>query len=197
LSNILQTIPLATIGDHSFELKYQLKYSLPQVRFRILDEDLYICGLSDITLCIDEFEKLQIDCQKVYIVENKITTLSFPAIKNSIVIFGSGYSVGVLKKTQWLQNKEIFYWGDIDIDGFAILSQVRGYFPHTKSICMDEDTIKSFKQKAIKNRSNKYPILDNLDDNESIVYERLINDFYGKDFRLEQEMIPLEYFYYF
>jgi hypothetical protein len=186
LSNILKQEPLSTISDFAFEKRYNCLYPLAQVRFRILDSKLFISGLSDITLCIDEFEKLDIKCKRVFIVENKITTLAFPNIKDSIVIFGSGYKVGVLKNTKWLQEKEIVYWGDIDADGFAILSQIRGYFPHLKSMLMDKQTFYKFKDFTVKSKQN-IKELPNLTKDEKELYLGI------KDNRLEQEKIPFDY----
>lgn len=196
ISSIKETEPLPTLANFSFEKKYQLKYPQAQIRFRILDENYFINGLSDLSLPLEQFKSLDIQCQNIFIVENKITTLSFPNLKNSLVIFGQGYGVGVLKNIASLQKKNIFYWGDIDLDGFAILSQLRGYYPQTISLMMDEETIERYVdlkvEASCKNREKK---LLNLGIDEKIVYTKLHNEFYGKNFRLEQERLPFEYIY--
>ena len=195
LSNIFQNEPLKSLSDFAFEKKYGFKYPLAQVRFRILDREHFINGLSDLTLTITEFEKLDLEIKRVFIIENKVTFLSFFDFHDSIVIFGSGYKISLLKSVEWLKDKEIIYWGDIDEDGFAILSNLRRYFPQTKSIMMDTQTIEKFinlkveYNKKIATKEN----LSNLTKDEELVYERLKNDFYGKNFRLEQEKIPFEY----
>ena len=194
LSCIKETTPLNSLSNYAFEKKYHLKYPLATVRFRILDSKLYIHGLSDISATSKEFATLKIECKKVFIVENKITFLSFFDMENSIIIFGGGYGLSALKECKWLQEKELYYWGDIDEDGFAILSQIRGYFPKIRSIFMDEKTIEKFKHLKVKHnvkKSNR--ILDNLTKDENEVYKKLQNDFYGKNFRLEQERIPFDY----
>ncbi len=193
LSNILKKEPLSSIADFSFEKRYMLKYPLPIVRFRILDEALAIRGLTDISISIEAFEKLDISCQKVFIIENKITFLSFFPCKDSIIIFGQGYGISTLKNCPCLQTKEIYYWGDIDTDGFAILSQIRGYFPQVSSIMMDSETIEAFKDRAVHHKNIKQALAKNLTDKENIIYERLKNDFYGENFRLEQERIPFNF----
>ena len=199
LSNILKCDEfdnsIINLGNYGFERKYGLKYPLPQVRFRILDDALKIRGLSDVTLNVDEFANLSIACENVYIVENQITTLSFPNMKNSIVIFGSGYGVGTLKNVQWLHEKNIYYWGDIDKDGFAILSQARGYFKNIKSIFMNEDVIDLFKEFGVQDDKNEnvFKELKNLTADEQKVYDNLQNNFYANNFRLEQERLPFDY----
>ncbi|MEA3314986.1 MAG: DUF2220 family protein [Campylobacterota bacterium] len=193
-SNIKKELPLTSLSNFSFEKRYNLKYPEPQIRFRILDKNLYIQNLSDITLTLSEFRNLNFKCEKIYIVENKITTLSFPNIKNAIVIFGQGYGVSLLKDIDWFLDKDIFYWGDIDLDGFAILSQVRGYYNNINSICMNLETVENFLSYKIEAKSkNQEKELINLNSIEKLVYERLVNNYYGNNFRLEQEKIPLDF----
>jgi len=177
--------------DYGFERKYLLKFPLPLVRFRILDEKLKLFGLSDITLPINEFEQLKIDCKTVFVVENKITTLSFPKRKDAIVIFGSGYSVGILKSTTWLKDKKIYYWGDIDRDGFAILSQFRGYFSQVQSMMMDDKTIELFENLLVKDEkgSSLSKTLQNLTKEEKKLYQKVDEN----ELRLEQERIDFAY----
>jgi hypothetical protein len=195
LSNILDEnsfdSSITGFKDYGFERKYLLKYPLPLVRFRILDEKLKLSGVSDITLPINEFEALKIDCKTVFVVENKITTLSFPQVKNAIVLFGSGYSVGILKNVEWFRSKKIYYWGDIDRDGFAILSQVRGYFSHVKSIMMDKKSIINFKNLSVTDsKTGLYPkTLQHLTQDEEEIYQQV----YETEFRLEQERIDFSY----
>ena len=184
---------ITKLSENGFEKKYGLKYELPLVRFRILDEALYIQGLSDLSLTTEEFASLELTCKYVFIVENKITMLSFMDIKNAIVIFGNGYGAGRIKNAEWLKSKNIYYWGDIDLDGFAILSQVRGYFPQTESLLMDNTTIEKCKDLAVKSSERNAKELKHLKDAERLVYERLVNDYYGENFRLEQERIPLHH----
>ena len=188
LSCIMQTDPLKSLREYAFEKKYCLKYPLPQIRFRILDKNLFIASLSDITLNIDEFVKLDIACKEVFIVENKMTTLAFPNTKESIVIFGSGYKVGALKDVAWLQEKKVYYWGDIDAEGFAILSQIRGYFANIQSLCMDEKTLQTFKHFVVEDEKATFKELQHLTPQERKLYKKLNNR------RLEQERIPFTWF---
>jgi hypothetical protein len=179
---------ITSLSNYGFERKYFLKYELPQVRFRVLDEALYIAGLSDLSVTINEFKGLNLACKNIFIVENKATVLSFPMMKESIVIFGSGYKVGYLRDVKWFKGKNLYYWGDIDRDGFAILSQIRGYFKEIKSIMMDFRTAKLFEDMAT-NDNNSKKVLDNLTKDEAKLYEWLQSN----SFRLEQERIAFGY----
>ena len=192
-SALKEVEPLRSLANNSFEKKYGFKYQEPQIRFRLLDEKLFIHGLSDLTVTYSEFKNLDIACKKVFIVENKITTLSFPPIQDAIVIFGQGYGVSILKNIDWLSKRVIYYWGDIDLDGFAILSRLRGYYPQTQSLMMDASTMQKFytlKVQAL--HTSKEKNLEHLTDKERNLYQKIINEF-GESFRIEQERIPFSY----
>ena len=142
ISTIKNAEPLKSLKDFSFEKRYFLKYPQALVRFRA--KKRYF-GFEDISLPMNEFKNINASFKRVFVIENKTTFLSFPLFEDAIVIFGEGYGVAKLQNIEWLKSKEIFYWGDIDIDGFAILSQFRGYYMQTKSIFMDIDTFNRFK----------------------------------------------------
>ena len=109
-------------------------------------------------------------------------------MNKAIAIFGSGYSVYNLKNVNWFSNRELLYWGDIDVQGFEILSQFRGYFPHVKSILMDKQTFDRFFENDLGTVSN-ITIELNLTDTEQDLYNILkLNNW-----RLEQEKIPFDY----
>ena len=182
---------ITKMSHYGFEKKYGLKYDLPTLRFRILDENHYICALDDISLPLNLFKELDLGCQNIYITENKINGLSFPKRKDSMVIFGLGYGIESLKEVVWLRDKNIFYWGDIDTHGFAILSQMRGYFPQTQSILMDEKTLMRFKSLAVVESKPFNGELLNLTEEELELFEGLKSDVYGKALRIEQERVAL------
>lgn len=46
-----------------------------------------------------------------------------------------------LARAAWLDRCQLLYWGDIDTHGFAILDQLRGYFPSAAPFLMDRGTL--------------------------------------------------------
>ena len=178
------------ISHYGFEKKYGLKYDLPLIRFRILDSSLYIQGLDDLSLPLKLFECLDLKCHDVYITENKINGLTFPKRKSAIVIFGLGYGIESLKEIEWLKDKQLYYWGDIDTHGFAMLSQIRGYFPSTESILMNYETLMRFKHLVVIENKPFKGELNNLTNDEYRVFDGLKNNDYGEALRIEQERIP-------
>lgn len=180
--------------EKRFEKKFGLKYSEPLVRFKILDQniaDISFSGVSDLALPLSDFNQLNLNISKVIIVENKTslyTTLTLPDMTNTIAIFGQGFGVSNLKNIKWLKNKEILYWGDFDAHGFEILSQVRGYYPQTKSVLMDKNTFDNFFEND-KGAGSKVTELYNLTKTEAELHRFLLENKY----RLEQEKIPNDY----
>lgn len=180
--------------EKTFEKRFNLKTSEKLVRFKILDKEIsrvFFSGIDDIAIPVSQFEKLNLPVKKVIIVENKTTlytTLTLPKMDKAIAIFGSGYSVSHLKQALWLKDIELLYWGDIDVQGFEILSQFRGYFPQTKSILMDKATFDIYFEDDIGTPSH-ISIQLNLTAAEQELYSLLK----ANQWRLEQEKIPLGY----
>lgn len=177
-----------------FEKRFNLKYSEPQIRFKILDKAIsqqFFSGLDDIAIPVSQFEILDLPIKKVLVVENKTTlytTLTLPKMQETIAIFGRGFSVSNLKNVYWFVNKELLYWGDIDVQGFEILSQFRSYFPYTKSMLMDKITFEKFFE-GDKGTPTSISIQLNLTGDEQQLYDILKTN----NWRLEQEKIPLNY----
>jgi len=180
--------PLRRVSEFAFERRYGLRYELAMVRFRILDPALAIEGLMDLAIDVETFSKLDISCERVFIVENLTTFLAFPPKKSSILVFGGGYGVQSLKNASWLHNKKLYYWGDIDYDGYAILSSLRSHFSHATSFLMEREVIKSYGTFGVR-LQKKMPKkrLEFLNEEEREAYESIEGDF-----RLEQEFIPYD-----
>ncbi|MFW5872010.1 MAG: Wadjet anti-phage system protein JetD domain-containing protein [bacterium] len=183
------------VARNKFERKYYLKYEQPRVRFRVLDQTMSIAGMTDLEIPLSQFLMIDVKCRNVLIVENKMNGLIIPDCENTLLIFGMGYAVHLLKNVDWLKDKNIFYWGDIDTHGFAILSLLRGYFPHVRSVLMDYATLKKYQHLAGKENVEKRTtsVLSNLTEDETILYRDLCTNRYGEYVRLEQERIGFNY----
>lgn len=196
IRELLDVIILSHIDEkeNEFEKRFHLKYREPLVRFRVLDGKIsqtFFFGLDDISIPVNQFENLELPLKRAIIVENKTTlytTLTLPGMNNSIAIFGSGYGVCNLKNADWLNRMEVLYWGDLDAQGFEILSQVRSYFPHTKSILMDQMTFEKYFENDLGTSSGICADL-HLNEQEKELYKLLKSN----NWRLEQEKIPIEY----
>ena len=180
-------------NEKDFEPRFNLKYAEPIVRFRILDHSLSqqsFLGIEDISIPLGQFQNLNLPIKSVYIVENKINMLSFPSIDNSIVIWGEGFGVDKVKDALWLNDKDIYYWGDLDTHGFQILSEARSHFHHIKSFLMDRATFDAFFEGDEGTITTvEKDLCLTPEENELFQYLK------SNNLRLEQEKIPYAYAY--
>lgn len=185
-------------GAREFEPRYGFLTRPARVRFRLLDRRHAIAGLSDIEIPVAAFNQLGLhplarDLERVYIVENAITALAFPPRNNAMVIFGQGYGVDqLLGRAGWLQDRPLFYWGDIDTHGFAILDQLRSVLPHAHSLLMDRATLEAHQTLWGHEPSPTSRVLTCLTAHEQAVYQLLVDNTLGKQLRLEQERIAFD-----
>ncbi len=185
------------LARHGFERRYGLNYDQPLIRFRLLEARTAKAygGLNDLTIPLDRFIKLDPPVKRVFITENKINGLSFPCLPDSMIIFGLGYGISSLKPVDWLHQREIHYWGDIDTHGFAILSQLRSYFPQVNSMLMERKTLETFSHAWGREESAKRTTaeLEHLGAEEQACYRLLCDNRLGENVRLEQERIPFDW----
>ena len=180
------------LAHHGFERWLGLRYDPPLIRFRWLDPALVTAGLTDLSVPLADFAALAPAVERVFITENKINGLSFPPRSRSMVIFGLGYGVQALAEVPWLRETPLVYWGDIDTHGFAMLAQLRTYFPHAAAMLMDRETLLRHRalwaQEPEERRSRA--VLSGLSEDEAALHRELLENRWGERVRLEQERLP-------
>ncbi|MFA5508142.1 MAG: Wadjet anti-phage system protein JetD domain-containing protein, partial [Vulcanimicrobiota bacterium] len=177
-------------GSPTFEAEFGFRERPARVRFRLLDSSPhYPPGLTDLTLTVGEFAHLDPGLRRAFIVENEVNFLAFPALPHSLVIFGSGYEVGALKLLEWLGGYELYYWGDLDTHGFAILNRLRAHFPQAVSLLMDRETLEAHRRSWVMEPQPTSADLERLSEEEQELYQALILNRFGERVRLEQELI--------
>lgn len=195
LTELLNIILPDEAIDHnapSFELRYGLQVKPVQVRLRLLDREQYLQGISDLMVPVEQLAEFKPPVSKVFITENEINGLCFPNFKEALVIFGLGYGVEVLKSVTWLKEKEIYYWGDIDTYGFAILDQVRDFLPQAQSLLMDERILFDHRDLWCIEEKPFLGQLTRLTADESRLLFSLQDNIWGKGVRLEQERVSFQ-----
>ena len=143
----------------------------------------------DISVNQEAFNRLDLKVNRVFITENEINFLAFPGMPASIVVFGAGYGFDMLARAEWLHRCAIYYWGDIDTHGFAILDQLRAYFPHTGSLLMGRKTLLAHESQWVSEPQPLRRDLARLDMEESALFDDLRYDKIRPAIRLEQERI--------
>lgn len=183
-----------------FEKRFNLKYDEPLIRLRILDREVaarQFSGLRDLSIPQSEFDSLNPECKTVLILENKTNFsntcnfLALPGLEKTVAVFGKGFQLTLLKDAVWLRDRQIIYWGDIDLHGFQILSQLRSYFPQTRSLMMDRETFEHFQNYCVTGPGSLVAKLPNLTHEENELFNHLLT--LPQRNRLEQEKISHQY----
>jgi hypothetical protein len=165
-------------GGAGFAERYGFLEKPVHIRFRLLDPHLFIHGLS---------------VRQIVITENMVNGLAFPPLPHAMVIFGLGYGLDRLAGCHWLRDKTITYWGDLDTHGFVMLDQIRSYFPQTRSLLMDKDTLLTHRDQWGRETSPTNRELLRLSAAEASLYDDFRNNRYADTLRLEQEKISFTF----
>jgi hypothetical protein len=193
-SDVIET---GATGVAQFARRFGFRDKPVRLRFRLLDPALpslpgchALPGvLPDITLDAASFAALALPVEQVFITENETNFLAFPEVARAIVVFGAGYGWEALARAAWLHRCRMHYWGDIDTHGFAILDQLRGYFPHAASFLMDRETLLAHRSHWGEEPEPARHDLSRLTAEEAAVYDDLRFDRLQPRLRLEQERI--------
>jgi len=190
-----ETIEPSASGVAGFARRYGFRDKPTRIRFRGLDPRVPLLPMDtevDITLDAASFARLDPPLSRVFITENEINFLAFPELPNSLVVFGAGYGFENLARADWLFHRELYYWGDIDTHGFAILDQLRGFFPAVKSLLMDRETLLAGQAHWTQESKPSQRTLTRLNPHEQALYQELQAQGLGTGVRLEQERIGFQ-----
>lgn len=136
----------------------------------------------------------------VIIVENKDSALHFPAVPGGIAVEGDGFGGSTAAAFDWIAEAPyLYYWGDIDAEGFEILAGYRRAGLAVTSILMDLDAYEAYAPwgsstlpngERIRRRAPK--ALPELTAAERDAYHAVCQASSGLPLRVEQERIPLD-----
>lgn len=161
------------------------------VRIRALDPALAPGGVGDFAAPVDEISRWDVTPAVVLMVENLHTFLALPELERTLAVHSSAYAARNLARIPWLSETRIIYWGDLDVDGFRILSMVRSVLGQTESALMDRATLTAHWDLAGPDRKDAPRGLpEHLTAAERDAFAALGE--HGQ-LRLEQERIPWDY----
>jgi hypothetical protein len=187
-----EAIDSAAAGVSQFARRYGFRDKPQRIRFRILDRrHALLAGYpeQDLTLDARSFARIDPQVERVFITENEINFLAFPAVPHSLILFGAGYGFEMLREVAWLSRCRIHYWGDIDTHGFAILDQLRAHFADVESFLMDRATLLAFATHWGEEDRQTLRDLPRLNAEEGALYDDLRDNRLRRNLRLEQERI--------
>ncbi len=191
-----EAVDMEAGGVSGFCRRYGFLDKPTRVRFRILDDAFAVFPTGtdqDIAVTHDTFAGLDLPVDNVFVTENEINFLAFPRAARSAVVFGAGYGFDRFAQARWLHQRRLYYWGDIDTHGFAILDQLRGHFPHTRSFLMDRDTLMAHRSLWGREPRQENRELPRLEPEEKSLYDDLRYNQLSDQLRFEQERIGFEW----
>jgi hypothetical protein len=187
-----EAIDSSAAGASQFARRYGFRDKPQRIRFRLLDRRLSLLPgdlEQDITLDAGSFARLDARVARVFITENEVNFLAFPAVPHSLIVFGAGYGFETLREADWLSRCRLHYWGDIDTHGFSILDQLRAHFAHVESFLMDRATLLAFETHWGEEDRQTLRELPRLNAEEGALYDDLRDNRLRRNLRLEQERI--------
>lgn len=207
----IRELPVEGVDTKWFEKHRGLLEKLFRARFKDLDwehkslEELWELKVPESLVCVRGLEQFVpaigkpsylalpssvlngIEPQSVVIFENLQTALSVQLFPGTLILMGMGMAIEILDEIAWMKTVPIYYFGDLDVHGLAILGRVRTHFPQTQSILMDEQALRSWRHLTVRDPNLNVPEPVCLTESEQKLYEALR----AKRMRLEQERIPI------
>ncbi len=176
--------------EEHFHRRYGLRYPEPLIFIRFLDESVQRRAGSPWSECCVPLRLLSEKClsaARALIVENKVNLLTLPLMEETFAVGGLGNGVTDLRYVQWLSDIPLWYWGDIDTEGFSILSRLRVLFRHLRSLLMDEETVRTWRDRiGTLGTGRGGERLSNLTGPEEAAFQVCLRD----NLRIEQERFP-------
>lgn len=150
-------------------------------------------GLPLLRMSSETLLSFELPAKNILVIENDQSCLSLDTIPDTIAVSGGGKNVSWMK-ANWLASKRVAYWGDIDSEGLAILSDVRSKLSTVIPLMMDSDTVEAYLDRMVDEPESvaKEPVA--LTDRELILFRMLRNGDFGCT-RLEQERLPIDFVY--
>lgn len=150
-------------------------------------------GLPLLRVSSETLLSFELSVKNILVIENEQSCLSLDNIPDTIAVSGGGKNVSWMK-ANWLATKRVAYWGDIDSEGFAILSDVRSKLSTVTPLMMDSDTVEAYRDRMVDEPESvaREPVA--LTEHELTLFRRLRNGDFGCT-RLEQERLPIDFVY--
>jgi hypothetical protein len=178
--------------ESKFALRFGLRDGQPYTTLRTLDPILQSeLGLpyDELSLPLRTLETLALRDATVVIVENQLNLLTLPRMTRALAFRGEGRAVTRLRRLHWLMDNKVLYWGDLDVEGFQILSSLRMFFPNVRSIFMTGAVLNDQEALVLEGSGAECSEPRNLLDHELAAFRQC----HKHNWRLEQERLPQSY----
>lgn len=150
-----------------------------------------LAGLRILRLSTDQLLTYPLPASNILIIENEQSCLALDTVADTIAVSGGGKNLSWLA-AEWLKQKRVAYWGDIDSEGLTMLSNARSRVPHLRALMMSETEVNRYQQRMVAEPASVFKMPEHLSDDEVQLFADLRADVYlGR--RLEQERLDRDY----
>ncbi len=135
-----------------------------------------------------ELRDVPLPARRILLIENDRCLHLLPTLPDTIAVLGSGLDLAWLR-ADWLRERQIGYWGDMDSWGLCMLACARELQPHLTPLLMDQLLFERLAGTlAVPEPINAGPVPpEALTGTEQAFYRQLLDQDRG---RIEQEFLP-------
>ncbi|MEM8523757.1 MAG: DUF3322 domain-containing protein [Bacteroidota bacterium] len=126
-----------------FEYRFGLKAKESLVRIRFLDAHSVKLP-HDIALPIAQWNQQVLNVKKVFLITDELNFLRFPKLEKSIALLASSDVLNDLFRLDFLHQSQLYFWGDLSINAFQQLSDLRKHFPNLISFLMSQKELNTY-----------------------------------------------------
>ena len=182
-----------SVPGQSFEEVLGIKQKSYLFNLRWLDKEMAketMNGIEVFGLSVEELRKLQWQPDELWVVENETALYMLPDKRKGLAICSRGKALSLLKDIPFFAQTKLYYWGDLDEEGFKMLNDFRQLYRHVQSRYMDCNCITHHLQHLdIQPKFYRTENLNLLTEEESAAFALLLQ----KNGRLEQEKLLQTY----
>lgn len=145
-------------------------------------------GVGDVEVVLGDLAVLPVP-RAVVMVENLESFLALPTWPGVVLAWGAGYRASEIVREPFFRESPLFYWGDLDADGYGILDAVRAAVPGTRSVLMDRSAVERWQHLGVADRDFRSRVYPRLEEGELAGLDALIK---AGHLRIEQERIRFD-----
>lgn len=136
-----------------------------------------------------ELAQTALPATRILLIENERCEHLLPPLRDCIAVLGAGFDLAWLAG-QALEGKQLYYWGDLDTWGLAMLARARQLRPNLQALMMTQEVFTDYADFAVSEPQRA----GNFDQSYLAVDEQalLLDLQRRKKGRLEQEFIPIQ-----
>ncbi len=137
-----------------------------------------------------ELARTPLPAGHILVVENEQCLHQLPQLPDCIAVLGAGLNLNWMQ-AEWLADRHLAYWGDLDTWGLAMLAKACVFQRHVKALMMDREVFERFEAKSVVE-----PVPYESGEPQGLTEQELslfLDLSKRENGRLEQEFIPAEW----